>query len=270
MADETPLEAAYRVARGVHPGFMVPLADFAAFVAARLEDGAPAEDVAADLYLACGCARGDEAALSAFEATLLSQVPSFLARIDASRAVADEVKQRLRERLFVGQGNGAPKIAEYGGRGRLASWLRVVTIRTALNLKSRKAEGRTEDEQAADALLADRDPELEYLRERYRQQFHDAFVAALETLEPRERTVLRMHLADGLNIEGIGQMYGVHRATVARWIASAREHLFQATRRRLRGELGLSATEFESLVRLVRSELDVSICRLLQEHDEAG
>lgn len=260
---------AYEAGRGAHPAVDLSRDRFEAFVASRLDE-APSPEVAADLYLACACAHGDPAALAAFEAAFVVRVPSFVAKIDTSPAFIDEVKQQLRERLLVQKKEQSPKIAEYRGRGRLVSWLRVAAIRTALNLKTGKAKDRTEDEEAADALLVDDDPELEYLRARYRQQFHDAFVGALASLEPRGRTVLRMHLIDGLNIDGIGSVYGVHRATIARWIASARDHLFETTRDALHEELGLSATEFASLVRLVRSQLDVSICRILREQENAG
>ena len=56
----------------------------------------------------------------------------------------------------------------------------------------------------ADAAIAEQDPELDYLRSRYRQQFHDAFVVALGALEDRDRTILRLHLVDGMNIDAIG------------------------------------------------------------------
>lgn len=263
------LDEAYAAGQRAYDGVVLSRAQFGDFAGSRRWEEVSLE-IAADLYLACGCALGDAAALDAFETAFVARVPSFVAKIDTSPAFVDEVKQHLRERLLVRHGEQSPRISEYGGRGRLVSWLRVAAIRIALNLKTGKSTERTEDEAAADALLVDDDPELEYLRARYRQQFHDAFVGALASLEPRGRTVLRMHLIDGLNIDGIGSVYGVHRATVARWIASARDHLFETTRDALHRELGLSATEFASLVRLVRSQLDVSICRILREQENAG
>lgn len=270
-----PLDLAFRAGSDAFEGVRLPQDTFDTFVIERLGEGvrhgepAISEEIAQDLFLACACVHRDATALSAFDERFLSQVPSFLARIDKSAAVVDEVTQRVRERLFVPKGDGKPRIGEYGGRGRLGSWLRVVVIRIALNMKTSPSGRRTESEDAADALLLEKDPELSYLRSRYRQEFHDAFVGALETLDARDRTILRMNLIDGLNIDGIGQMYGVHRATVARWIAKAREQLFERTRDTLVAELGLSSTEFASLVRLVRSQLDVSICRILSEKDEA-
>ena len=262
MTEAQTLEAAWADARLAHPRFDVPFSRYRAFVCARLDDSVPAGEIAHDLYLASACAAGDEAALQVFDEAFMSQVRSFVGRIDVG--VVDEVRQLVRERLFVSHAGKPPKITEYGGRGRLMSWLRVVAIRTALNLKGGRREVSM-DAWAEDALLVEQDPELDYLRARYHEEFREAFVGALEGLEARERTLLRLNLVDGLNIDGIGQMYGVHRATVARWIADARESLFARTRDALHRQLGLSETEFASLVRLVRSQLDVSICRILSE-----
>src|SRR5438552_1509727 len=79
----------------------------------------------------------------------------------------------------------------------------------------------------------------------------------------RHRTLLRLNLVDGLNIDKIGALYGVHRATVASWIAGARDEILTATRKALQERLKLSRAEFESLMGLVVSNLEVSLSRLL-------
>ena len=55
----------------------------------------------------------------------------------------------------------------------------------------------------------------------------------------------------------------MHRATAARWIVSAREALVDETKRQLRGRLGVSGAELDSLLGLVRSQIHVSLNRLL-------
>ncbi len=237
---------------------------YEAFVLERLGEQIPAEGIAQDLYLACACLHGSAGALEAFEERYLSQVPSFLARLESARHRVDEVQQLLRERLFVARGDAPPKIADYLGQGRLASWLRVAAIRTALNLHSSR-KSQPPSAAPAEPLLASPDPELQYLRARYKEQFNEAFVTALGGLEARDQTVLRLHLLDGLNIDRIGQLFDVHRATAARWLSHAREQLFDKTREALSEQLGLSATEFASIVRLIRSDLDLSVCRILRE-----
>jgi len=88
----------------------------------------------------------------------------------------------------------------------------------------------------------------------------------LGRLTAEQRNLLRLHFLDGLNIEKIGAVMQVHRATVARWIAAAREEILENVRRDLNQRLRLEPSEFESLVNLVRSQLQVSILRYLKDN----
>ena len=267
MAAFTDLaEVVLEQGRRAHPRVEVSKEALAAFLAGRPDDAPPpSDDIASDLYLACGCLAGDRQALRTLDERYLSLVPQFVARIESDGVGQAEIQQELRERLLVSGPNRAAKLEDYVGRGRLPSWLRVVATRIALD--RRRAEKPTVDVSAAEALPSG-DPEIGYLEQKYKEPFQAAFQTALSELEARDRTVLRMHLVDGLSIDRIGQIYDVHRATAARWLARARESLFQLTRAHLEDELGVSQDEFASLVRLVRSQLDLSVCRLLKESAE--
>jgi RNA polymerase sigma-70 factor (ECF subfamily) len=115
------------------------------------------------------------------------------------------------------------------------------------------------------AELADRmrqpsvDPRLDDLRRRYRGDFAAAFRAALAALPVRERNLLRQHHMDGLTIDQLAGLYRVHRATAARWVARARTTLSGETRRRLMERLGVATQDADSIIRLVRSQLDLSL-----------
>src|SRR5262249_54950430 len=94
--------------------------------AARLAEQIATEgdlDHAADLLLATACAAGDPAAHAALEEHYLADVPAALGRFRPSRDFVREVLQALRTKLLVST-TGAPKIAEYSGRGPLAAWIR--------------------------------------------------------------------------------------------------------------------------------------------------
>ncbi|MGZ3440355.1 MAG: sigma factor-like helix-turn-helix DNA-binding protein, partial [Polyangia bacterium] len=110
-------------------------------------------------------------------------------------------------------------------------------------------------------------PELDYVKDRYRPQFKAAFQEALRGLDAEQRNVLRLHVVEGLNIDEIGALFKVHRSTVARWIAGARQQVLADARARLRAELGLSAGEFDSLAGVVRSQLDLSVAKILVKSD---
>src|SRR5439155_27001611 len=80
---------------------------------------------------------------------------------------------------------------------------------------------------------ADPDPETALLRARYASAANEALREAFASLDARERNLLRQHFVDRLSIDDLGPLYGVHRATVARWLERAREALEARTRKLL-------------------------------------
>jgi len=224
----------------------------------------------ADLYLACACAQGSTAAIAAFDRDYMREVEIALARMRIAAPRVADVKQLVRQRLFVGGGTaGVPtsagKISEYGGRGDLRRWVRSVAVRTCLNdLRKGKREVLVDDDHliAQHAISAD-DPEVDYMKRTYASEFKAAFSEALTQLGPREQTLLRYHHVDGLNIDEIGAIYRVHRVTAFRWIEKAKEQLVKVTLDTLRTRLKLPADELDSVLRLIRSQIHLSIVRHL-------
>jgi RNA polymerase sigma-70 factor, ECF subfamily len=251
MADPDPL--LYEKARAEFPEVRVPQAAFAAALEAR----GSASARGAELYLCVGCEAGDAAALRAFDALYLSRIGSSVSRINPSPAFADEVRQRLRERLFVATPGSPARISSWSGAAPLEAWLRATAVRMALTLL--RERGQPRNEPSFEEALQSSDPELSYLRDRYRGQCQEAFQAALASLSPRDRTLLRLRYLDGLSIDALAPLHGVHRATVARWVAASRSRLLEATRRELQARLGGSLTDLDSLLRLVRSDLVVNL-----------
>src|SRR5262249_55575934 len=150
-------------------------------------------------------------AIETFERSFLAAVPAILQRNGAGPIQADEIRQRVRERLFVGAG----KIADYSGRGELAHWLKVVTMRIAIDARREERPFATESAGGAAALgLAGVDPELELMKERFREPFEQAFRAALAGLTSVQRNLLKLHFVDGLTLEELAALFHVHRATV--------------------------------------------------------
>lgn len=221
-----------------------------------------------DLYLAYACAvMGDPIAVRCFEARIFAEVGDVVRSIDADPDFGDEVRQIVRQRLLVGDDAG-PRLLDYAGRGPLAVWVQIILVRAALTQRRQqgRAQQRLHDAGHLAPATAD-DPELDYLRVRYRVEFAAAFREACSHLPSRERAVLRLSVVNGLTIDVIGQVYGVHRATAARWLTRARALLFEETRRVLTASLGLSPSEFGSIARLVHSQLDVQISSLLRKPD---
>lgn len=233
---------------------------------ARVVNGEPAVAAelnalrGADLYLACACAHGDGKAIRALEEAYFGEVDQAMARARPPGVQVDDVKQLLREKLFVARGGEIPKIAEYSGRGELRRWVRATVTRTVLNLASRgPKEAAVEDEVLSELPGGELDPELEHLKQLYRAEFKAAFPEALATLDADERTLLRQRYVDGLTIDQLDSVYGQHRSTVARRLAKAETSLMRAVRERLMGKLKINQRELSSLVRLIRSQIEVSL-----------
>ncbi len=176
-------------------------------------------------------------------------------------AIAD-VQQTMRTRLLVGDGDG-PAVTRYEGRGTLKSWVLISALREAVRVRQHAARESAVDDDALIAL-ADRSkfelPDVD--KERYREAFRVAFRAALAQLTPRDRVLLRMHVIDGLTIDEIGVVQGVHRATAARWIERARETVSRNVRRDLMKQLGLDPFAAEELLQWVQSRIDLSLSML--------
>jgi RNA polymerase sigma-70 factor (ECF subfamily) len=255
-------------AREQWPGIAVGDACFAARLGGSVAGsrdplGALAELCIDDLLLAVGCAEGDAAALAAIDGVIDEAAATAVRQLDSSPTFAAEIAQMTRVKLLVGDGTRPRRIGTYRGRGKLRSWLQVAALRTAIE-QCRKRKPERSDDEIVEAAASSDDPELQQIRRMYRDDFAAAFRKALDALSSRERNVLRMYLLDGLNIDRIGAVYRVHRATVARWIAGARERLLDETRAELQRTMRLSTTEFESLLVCVRSHLDLSLERFLE------
>ncbi len=91
-------------------------------------------------------------------------------------------------------------------------------MRLALDLRREGKSNEQVDEQMAEHLSDPTDLELTYIKQRYRKEFRIAFQGAFQALDAQDRNLLRFNFIDGLNIEQIGAMTGVHRSTVARRI----------------------------------------------------
>lgn len=264
----TALETALDAARAEWPTVAVEPVRFAEYLATRLsapvEPGAPFGNLAVtDLYLACGCTLLDPKALAACDELLRREatVAADVARMHAS--VRDEALQIVRTTVFVPRGERTAAIHDYAGRGSLRGWFRVMLSRELVRLARAQNRGvELEDELAAADY--DDDPVLAELKARYRSELADAFRQSLAELIPRDRTLLRYQMIDGLTIDEIGSIYRVHRATAARWMVGIRDKLVEETRGRLAAKLGVDTQEAASIVRLVQSQLDVSVIRHLE------
>lgn len=219
---------------------------------------------APELFLSWWAGTGDAAGIAAFEAELAADIDRLVARFHA--LPADELRQRLRIKLFVGTATSRPKIHDYTGAGALASWLRVTAARTFVDAVREDVQHRVEVELDESGVLGLAVPAHHDAGERARLSvaIKQAFAEAVSRLAPRERTFLRHATVDALTLDQIAATYQIHRATVARTLKSARERLLAETRAGVVARLGIAPDQLTSALALLDSQLDLSLSAVLR------
>jgi RNA polymerase sigma-70 factor, ECF subfamily len=260
------LAALYSRGRAAHAGLEVSEAAFGRCLAGATAGSRPCpsldELAVEDLYLACACAEGVGGAAAAFEARFAGVIRRAVSRVLRQTADRDEAAQCARQLLLVGDGTAPPKIAKYLGRGPLENWVSVAAIRVAVSQsRAESTELRLRDKAIAEA--AGPSPEVLVMKGEVRRELELAVSEALAALDDRQRVVLRLYLVSGMTLAAIGRTFGVTQQTVSRWLQAGRDDVLATVGRALRERLKLPSHELASIVRLVASQLDISISRLL-------
>jgi RNA polymerase sigma-70 factor (ECF subfamily) len=257
-------DALFTAAQAAWPGIVVSREAFEAWARPRGAGDVDEEGLAraSELYLCCACDAGEDRAIAAFEGAFFKDIAAAVARLGPSSLV-DDVKSELRQRLFVGSGDGRKRIADFAGRGGLARWVRAIAVRAALNLvrgkKGKPHEGLDDD--LLSGPVSDGNPELAHMKELYGAEWREAFAAALKGMEPQAKNLLRLHHIDGLTLAEIAALYDTSVATAARRVATARGKLMAKTRAELESRLGVEGDELDSILRLIESRLTVGPLR---------
>jgi RNA polymerase sigma-70 factor len=222
-----------------------------------------------ELYLACACLRGMEAAQELFVRLYLAKLPGSLRQSRPSHTTLEDICQLAREKILVPTPEGRPKIAEYTGRGALQSWVRVTAMRIAIKQQATEKPGPEEDAQTLlSALPAPGvDPELDAIKRRHQVDLRQAMCEAFSTLSSEDRHLLRLYFVDALSMYELAALFRVSQPTISRWLKSTRETVYQETRRHLQARLGLSQRDFQSFLALLDSQLELSISQLLGAED---
>jgi RNA polymerase sigma-70 factor (ECF subfamily) len=224
---------------------------------------------AGDLALARAAAAGDPRAIGEFLTAFRPEIERIARRVAVPGQSPDDAVQIVTQRLLVASEGGQPRIADYDGRGALRGWVRVTALRALLDAARQAARLRHErplDDEGP--VAAGDDPEMEMLRRKYTLEFRAAFAVAAASMTARERNLLRHHFVEALGIDAIAELYRVHRATAARWLARARRTLVAATRKELARRVSASRTELRSVMRLVDSQLPMSLSRVFAAAEE--
>jgi RNA polymerase sigma factor (sigma-70 family) len=166
---------------------------------------------------------------------------------DIARAVSisidesNELAAAVFADLFLPARSGESPMAGYGGQTALATWLRVIITRRALNERALKWN-RVEH---LDCLPEIADSEALTIIEKslrankYRRAINASIRCASLSLSERERLMLLMRYEDSMRMNDIALFFGVHPSTVTRQL--------QQAHRKLQNEiLGALAAEYEA------------------------
>jgi RNA polymerase sigma-70 factor (ECF subfamily) len=267
---ESVLTELYETGSAAHPDIDLDATRFGSYVA---DCNAPLDVEgqilpAGDLFLACAALSGHRKAIGKLQQLSLSPIRSYLRRIELPASSLDDVAQELWGLLFQGGADRIPKLARYSGTGSLRSFIGVTARRLALmRCRHEEVVARAGARLASETNALADDVELDFIKSEYRDAFRRAIEDALAGLDQRLRMVLRMRILDNLTVEGIARAYGVNQSSVSRWLEKGRERVVSETRRLLCERLLLSGAEFDSLWRLVGSQLEISVSDVLGSKD---
>lgn len=217
-----------------------------------------------DMVLVAACLAGDPRALRILDQDVQRACAESSARLRFDASANAETAQRLRARLLVGGPRTGPALATYDGRGPLLAWLRVSASRQALMLRRAEARHETEAVDTASAVEPFFDPELGVLKADSAVVVTEAFHAAFAEMSARDKMLLAYHYLDKQTLRQIGKILGVQASTVQRRLTRTRRALLAGTRAHFVAQCGVRGPELEQVLQLVRSQLDLSVSRLLR------
>lgn len=267
----SPLETtssvqALSLGRSAWPKLHLPEAAFVAWVETR----ARALEHVADSYLACAVAEQLEGAVDALLEAHRVLLTELARRAERAGLASEDFRQELIIRALLPRAGAPPRIADYRGTGPLGAWLRITGTRLLIQLIDRsRPAGRTEV--PLEALLSDaiawdsEDPHVAALRDEASAHLAAALREALSAVDAPTRALLRQHYVHRLGIDAVARLLGVHRSNAARRIVRARAQVLTEVRRGLTRRLSLVGRDVDSLVRLARSSLGLSLERLLEQ-----
>jgi len=269
------LEGLCDEAEAAWPEFRIPRHIFLA----KLRTVAPSDGTVAfdwtqlchvDLYLAVACSIGESAAITVFSRRYMSRLSHYLRRFGDSSELIDDVRANLEDKLlFSAEVGHPPRIHQYVGRGPLEAWVAMTAQRSLLSmLRSRGSASRSApaDElwelwSAASGLERDESHRFaDTIRETLRQ--------VIQSLPVRERNVLRLSIVEDVSLSQIARMLNVNQSTVSRAFHACLDKVNEEMRVRLKALHGMRDSEIESVVRDLRSQIDLSLSGVFADAPE--
>jgi RNA polymerase sigma-70 factor len=201
-----------------------------------------------DLFLAIACSRDDRIAWEHFADDYLPVLRRFAAQACVNPNDSEDLAQDIAARMLKEKN----RLAGYNGRGSLSGWLRVAVSHAAIDRFRRTHRQISLEDlqergmQAADVESGKAD-EGEALDARWGPVVSRVANEAISSLSARDRLLLSLYYLRSVPLKTIGRQFGIHEATVSRWLDRLRQEIRKQVERELRKRHGLRAGEIQSL-----------------------
>ncbi|HEY6640878.1 hypothetical protein [Povalibacter sp.] len=263
-------ERAYEIGRDTYPRIDLSRDTFIMFAHARAETWKGNPDRAADMFLACACVERIPAAVAEFLAAFGERIPQYLGKLARNADLVAEVRQILVTRCVIGDANKAPALMAYSATGSLEGWLRATAVREALSMHREGDRHASDADAALEAQISWVDHEISLFKQIYREPVSHAFATACAALDAEDRALLRLHYVDGVTTAKLATMFGISRATLIRRLAASRALLVERVKAALKVASGVADQDVDSVLRLVRSQIDLRLSVVLKNVDESA
>jgi RNA polymerase sigma-70 factor (ECF subfamily) len=97
------------------------------------------------------------------------------------------------------------------------------------------------------------------MKAQYADTLAQAVSGAFRRLTSEQRNLLRLYVIDELSLAELGRLHAVDASTISRWLTKIRARLLEEAQAELLERHALRPSECASVMRLVRSDLHLSI-----------
>jgi RNA polymerase sigma-70 factor, ECF subfamily len=201
-----------------------------------------------DLFLATACAQNDRVAWEHFADDYLPLLRSFAAQACRDPNEGEDLAQEITAKLL----NDKRRLAGYNGRGSLSGWLRVAVAHAAVDRFRRSSrlvslDGLQEDGNAGPFVDPGRQEEQDALDSSWGPVMVRMVEECLRSFPPRNRLLLVLYHLHDIPLKDLSRQFGIHEATVSRWLDRMRHDIRKYVERELRKRHRLRSSEIQSL-----------------------
>ena len=248
-----------------------------------------------DLFLALGCANGNERAWWEFD----QQHRAYLERISRHLASSDLNAQEVVDQVYVElygtrvvDGERVSKFATYSGKGSIRGWLRTVIWHSLVDLHRASHDEVSLDEMTenvgeghahsnfAETNLGGEDEMIDHLaRERYRKATVASIESAFSNLDDHEKLLLLYYHVDNLKLREIARLVEeptsplrnwfqrksasrdknpksrIHESTIMRWLEKTYKKVLKTFGAELSEKHGMKEDEIDICMELATQDL---------------